>query len=270
VLAKRVVEGVLLSALVFGVIFFLPNWIFCALVSVFIGFALHEFYNLVARKGIFVYRYFGITAGVLIPVIIYLQTDAGAYGALDPFYIALACFFAFILQFVRRDGSKDHVVSIAVTMFSLLYIAWFLSFFVKIKFLPGGERLVAFLIVATKMNDIGAFFIGRAVGAHALIPRISPKKTIEGTIGGFAVCVLASLASKAYLPDFSYWQLLTLGVLLGTLGHVGDLAESLLKRDCEAKDSGTNLSGLGGIMDVIDSLLFNTPIFYFYLQVIMR
>ena len=107
--------------------------------------------------------------------------------------------------------------------------------------------LVAFLIIVTKMSDIGAYTIGRLFGKHPLIPRISPKKTVEGTVGGLIFSLVTALASKLYLPRFPYGHLLTLGILLGILGEVGDLAESLIKRDCGVKDSGTNLSGFGGI-----------------------
>jgi phosphatidate cytidylyltransferase len=155
-------------------------------------------------------------------------------------------------------------------MFGLLYIAWLLSFFVKIKFMPRGEHLVVFLILVTKMGDVGAYFAGSYFGRHPLIPRISPRKTVEGTVGGLAASVLTAALSKAYLPEFPYGHLITLGLLLGILGQVGDLAESLIKRDCDAKDSGTNMSGFGGVLDMLDSLLFTTPIFYFYLRVLVK
>src|SRR3989338_6494827 len=133
-------------------------------------------------------------------------------------------------------------------MFGLLYIAWFFSFFIKIKFLPQGMRLVSFLVLVTKVGDIGAYVVGRTIGRHNLIPRISPNKTVEGTFGGLAFSVAGAIFSKSYLPNFSYGHLFTLGILLGILAQVGDLAESLLKRDCGVKDSGNNLSGFGGVL----------------------
>ena len=146
----------------------------------------------------------------------------------------------------------------------------FFSFFIKLKFLPDGTRLVAFLIVVTKMGDVGAYLVGNYMGKHALIPRISPNKTVEGTMGGLVFSILTAVASKAYLAKFPYGHLITLGILLGILAQVGDLAESLLKRDCGVKDSGKNLSGFGGILDLIDSLIFTAPIFYFYIQVLVK
>jgi phosphatidate cytidylyltransferase len=136
--------------------------------------------------------------------------------------------------------------------------------------MPNGALLVSFLIVVTKMGDVGAYFIGSSIGRHNLIPRISPHKTVEGTIGGLLSSVGAAAACKAFLPHLAYWHLVTLGALLGILAQVGDLAESLLKRDCSVKDSGSSLSGFGGMLDLIDSLLFTAPILYFYLEVLMK
>jgi phosphatidate cytidylyltransferase len=120
------------------------------------------------------------------------------------------------------------------------------------------------------MGDVGAYLVGRAFGKHPLIPRISPNKTIEGTIGGLAFSVASALAGKFYLQNFSIPHLLTLGLLLGILAQVGDLAESMLKRDCAVKDSGNSISGFGGMLDIIDSLIFTAPIFYFYVKVLFR
>jgi len=268
-LARRIITGLLLAALAALVTFFFPNWVFSLLASAMVGVALSEFFNLVEKKNIFVYKYFGVIVGMLVPVIIYFQMGGEGYFTLEPFFIVIACLFIFVLQFIRRDSSQA-LASIAVTLFGLLYIAWFFSFFIKLKFLPNGALLVAFLILVTKMGDIGAYLVGSLIGKHNLIPRISPHKTIEGTIGGLIFSLLAAVASKSYLTNFPYGHLITLGILLGTLSQVGDLAESLLKRDCNTKDSGNALSGFGGMLDLMDSLLFTAPIFYFYIVVLMK
>ena len=119
------------------------------------------------------------------------------------------------------------------------------------------------------MGDVGSYFVGRFFGKHSLIPRISPNKTIEGTIGGLVCSVGSALAGKLYLSNFSFAHLLTLGFLLGILAQMGDLAESLLKRDCGVKDAAAYFPGLGGVLDVIDSLLFTAPIFYFYVKMFL-
>jgi phosphatidate cytidylyltransferase len=265
----RVVNSMLVVSLVAIITFLFPNWVFALLASFLTGVALFEFFTLVERKNIFVYKLVAITIGVLAPITVYFQMGAEGYFTVEPFFIVLACLFIFVLQFIRRDSSQA-LVSIAVTMFGLLYVAWFFSFFIKIKFLPEGTLLVSFLILVTKMGDIGAYLIGKRWGRHSLIPRISPNKTIEGTVGGLFFSVASALLSRSYLPEFPYGHLFTLGLILGILAQVGDLAESLLKRDCQVKDSGRNLGGFGGVLDLIDSLLFTTPIFYFYIVVLMK
>ena len=268
-LARRIVTSTLVVTLVVIVTFFFPNWVFTLLAAGMIGFALSEYFASVERKGIIVYKYFGIVVGMLIPIMIYFQKGMEGYFTLEPFFIVIACLFIFVLQFTRRDSAQA-LASVAVTLFGLLYIAWFFSFFVKLKFMPGGTLLVGFVVLVTKMGDVGAYLVGSAMGAHSLIPRISPHKTVEGTIGGLAFSVVTAVASKAYLPSFPYGHLVVLGFLLGILAQVGDLAESLLKRDCGVKDAGSILSGFGGMLDLIDSLLFTAPIFYFYVEVLMK
>ncbi|MDD5136281.1 MAG: phosphatidate cytidylyltransferase [Candidatus Omnitrophica bacterium] len=268
-LTKRISTSFLILTLVALIIFFFPNWVFSILASAMIGIALAEFFNLVARKKIFVYKYFGIVIGMCVPLIIFFQMGGEGYFTLEPFFIVIACLFIFVLQFIRRDSSQA-LTSIAITLFGLLYIAWFFSFFIKLKFLQNGAFLVTFLVLVTKMGDVGAYLVGNAIGKHNLISRISPHKTVEGTVGGLAFSLMTAVACKGFLPDFPYGHLIVLGILLGILAQVGDLAESLLKRDSGVKDSGSILSGFGGMLDLIDSLLFTTPIFYFYVVVLMK
>lgn len=268
-LKKRIISSVLILVLAGTVTFCFPNWAFSLLASAMIGLALWEFFSLAEKKGIFVYKYFGVLVGMLVPIILYFQLGVEGYFTAEPFFIVIACLFTFVLLFIRRENSQS-LSSVAVTMFGLLYIAWFFSFFIKLKFLPNGSLLVAFLILVTKMGDVGAYFIGRSMGRHGLIPRISPNKTVEGTIGGLIASVVTALLGKFYLPNFSFAHLLILGVLLGILAQVGDLAESLIKRDCNVKDASNNISGFGGMLDVMDSLLFTTPIFYFYVKVLVQ
>lgn len=267
-IVRRVATSIAVSAAAFGVTFFLPGWAFCLLTVTFIGFALHEFFSIIEGKGHTVYKLFGTTIGIIIPVGIYLNLSGG-YANLEPLFIVMACLFTFVRQFVRKEQKSDRLTSIALTLFALFYISWFFSFFIKIKFLPGGAGLVAFLILVTKSGDIGAYIVGKRFGRTSLIKRISPKKTREGAIGGLLFSVAVAVLAGALLRGAALYHALILGVLLGVIGQVGDLAESLFKRDFEVKDASKNLPGLGGILDVIDSLLFTTPIFYFYVKILL-
>lgn len=262
---KRFISSVCVISAAGFIIFILPNWVYSSVVAVFIGFGLYEFYSLVNKKNIFVYKYFGTILGIFVPILIHLRLG-GFLIDLEPFYIVLACLVIIIIQFIRKTN-EDALSAISVTMFGILYISWLFSFIIKIKFMPNGTPLVAFLILVTKFGDIGAYIVGSSIGKHALIPRISPKKSREGLAGALLFSVAASVISGRFFTHFTPQHLLALGFFLGLVGQIGDLSESLIKRDCGAKDSGKGFPGLGGVLDLLDSLLFTVPIFYFYLQV---
>ncbi|MFH1798543.1 MAG: phosphatidate cytidylyltransferase [Candidatus Omnitrophota bacterium] len=265
--AWRTIVTLILVSIVGVVIYVFPNWIFSLVIVLFIAFGQLDFFRLVESRKIFVYKYFGIIAGCGIPIVIFIGDKLPSLKNLDPLLIVAACLVTFVLQFTRRDNAKDHLTGTALTLFSLFYIAWFFSFFVKIKLLDNGSNLTAFLILITKSADIGAYVIGSCIGRTELIPRISPKKTKEGTIGGIVVSAVIALTLGRILTNFSFVHLFILGVVLAVLGQVGDLAESLIKRDCGAKDAGSYLPGIGGALDIMDSLLFTAPVFYFYVKI---
>jgi len=264
-LSKRLSTSMTLILFVIAAVFIFPNWFFCFFVTSLIGIGMYEFFAMVSKKGIFVYKYFGTAMGVLLPVIIYLKYG-GFIPDLEPFLIVFISLFVFVLQFARQDNSEV-LAGVAITLLGILYISWFFSFIIRIKYLPAGNNLVAFLLVVTKSGDMGAYLIGSLMGRHSLLPKVSPKKTVEGTLGGVACSILLAFLAKGLLPQgASAINLVVLGVLLGVLCQIGDLSESLIKRDCKVKDAGRYLPGLGGVLDVIDSLLFTTPIFYFYIK----
>ncbi|MBL7071141.1 MAG: phosphatidate cytidylyltransferase [Candidatus Omnitrophica bacterium] len=259
----RIVSSILMLTLSFLVIFLFPNWVFCVVVIWLTGASLYEFYSMVERKGLKVYKYFGTLLGILVPIFTYLEYDMSREG-MTPFALVLFALFIFLKQFTKKDNS-DALASTAITLFGILYISWFFSFIIKLKYLPNGANLVAFLIIMTEGGDAGAYFFGRIMGRRLLIPRISPKKTVEGTIGGFATTIILALVCSPLIPELTYMQIMVAGVLIGAITPIADLAESLLKRDCGVKDSGASLPGLGGALDMMDSLLITSPILFFYI-----
>lgn len=263
---RRTTSSIILVAFVAVIVYLSPNWMFSIVISLFIAAGMFEFFRMVENRDIFVYKYFGMVVGSLIPIVIFMGSGLPNLKDLEPIFIVSACLLAFTMQLTRRDNARDHLVSVALTIFALFYIGWFFSFFVKLKLLPNGANLVAFLVIATKSADIGAYLIGSRFGRTELIPRISPKKTKEGTIGGILFSVIVSVILGKVLTGFAISHLFVLGFILATLGQVGDLAESLIKRDCGVKDSGAYFSGIGGVMDLVDSLLFTAPVFWFYVK----
>lgn len=261
---RRIITAILLSFFALISIFFMWFYVFVVIVLIVLG--LYEFFTLLEKKGFPMYKYFGIVCGIIIPLSIFCRFEL-THGW-ELLFISLGLIILFILQFSRRD-SANAVVTISTTMFGILYISWFFSFMIKIRLMPYGMALVGSLLLMTKGADVGAFLIGVKWGKHTLIPRISPKKTVEGLIGGVFFGVLGALASKSFLPGlpaFSWHNMFLLGLSLSFLGMLGDLSESLIKRDCATKDSSHIFPGIGGIMDIIDSLLFTAPAFYFYMN----
>ncbi len=267
-LLQRSLTGSLLILLVAWILFAGPLWLFGLVATVFTGLALNEFFALVERKGIVIERWIGLGIGLLIPLSIQWRFEPTKGWEL--FFVLVAFLTLFLLQLRRRDSSQA-IVGVSTALFGILYVSWCFSFLVRLRFLegpglPGGEWLVAYLLLVTKGGDIGAYAVGSAIGRHTLIPRISPSKTWEGTLGGLAFSVGAAAALRSVFPAVGLRNLLILGGLLGILGQLGDLSESLVKRDCQVKDSGALLPGLGGVLDLLDSLLFTSPICYFYIQ----
>lgn len=261
---RRIVTATLLGVFALSTLF--VEWLYVLAIVTLISLGLYEFFTLIEKKGIPMYKYFGTVLGIVIPLSIYGRFSLTRGWEL--LFIMLALLTLFILQFSRRENTHA-VVGISTTMFGLVYIAWFFSFMIKIKLLPFGTALVGCLLLVTKGADIGAYLVGMKYGRRSLIPRISPNKTVEGTLGGVVFGILGALASKSFLPDlsiFSWLNMVLLGIGLSGLGLLGDLSESLIKRDCSTKDSNTIFPGIGGVMDVIDSLLFTAPAFYFLLN----
>lgn len=184
------------------------------------------------------------------------------------FFLAILVVFAF--HFNMQSGA---IIDLAISSFGLLYIAVPMGMTLGILFIPmeDGRWWIAYLVTVTKITDIGAYFAGNLFGRHKLAPRISPGKTIEGALFGLACALLASFCFhliSRYTGAFHLGSIewIVLGLLLGIIGQFADLSESLLKRDANKKDSNV-LPGIGGVLDAIDSILFNAPIIYFYLKI---
>lgn len=234
---------------------------------------LYEFFYMIKKKGIPIYSYTGIGIGILIPLSTYMHFEPTKGWEL--LFIVIALVTVFLLQLGRNDNSNA-IIGISTTMFGVLYVSWLFSFVIKVRFLLpdlDGAKLVGFVIVVTKCGDIGALLVGKKFGRHLLMPKVSPNKTIEGSLGSCLFSMLAAILVSSWLPahlHFPMWHVALMGAFFGTLGQLGDLSESLIKRDCNVKDSGKMLPALGGVLDTIDSLLFSIPAFYFYMSSMMH
>lgn len=180
--------------------------------------------------------------------------------------------FAFMMLFFASfftHGSHP-LANLSISLFGILYLTIPLTCAVQINFwsLPesfhDGRIALAYVLLVTKATDIGAYFIGKGFGRIKLAPFLSPKKTVEGAIGGWITSILTSLAFYNLLP-LSIWQNILLATILSAVSQFGDLAESLLKRDAGVKDS-SQMPGLGGMLDIVDSLVFTLPLMLLLLK----
>lgn len=263
-LLKRIISSIILIGFISAII--LVDWVCGLIVTLFIIFGLNEFFTMLEKKDIRIYKYFGIGIGIMIPLSITFRFELTKSWEL--FLIVLALVSLILMQFRRRDNLGT-IVDISTTIFGILYVSWFLSFMIKIRYLQGGLGLFVAILLITKLGDIGAYLIGSRFGKTPLVPRISPNKSVEGAIAGLLFSVGGALLSRPFL-NLSYLNLAFMGVFLGILAQAGDLSESLMKRDCKIKDSGKIFPGMGGVLDIIDSLLFTAPAFYFYMSFILK
>jgi phosphatidate cytidylyltransferase len=223
--------------------------------------AVNEFYKLGEKIKIAPLVYFGLLWTLLF--IIGPQIDSQYLT--PPILVASGVVLSLIWIVVRRR--ENAFSSWAWTLGGILYVGFLLSYFVSLRGLEDGRNWVFLALAVTFASDTAAYFVGKMLGKHKLAPTISPGKTWEGTIGGFigaiVIALLFTLTTPLQLP-IGYGQAVLVGFLISLFGQLGDLAESLLKRNAGVKDSGSWLAGHGGFLDRIDSVVFAGVVVYYY------
>lgn len=246
--------------------------------------ALWEFYRMLDHKGLPNFKVVGMICGaVMLGGSFHYYRSVGPSQSYDWEMISLVGFLltVFTRQMFKGMQEVSPLPTMAFTLFGLLYVIWMFNFVNKIVYLlprsadfhVTGQFYVLYLIVVTKFSDMGAYLTGSVIGKHKLVPHISPKKTWEGFFGALVFSTLGSYAMLWLMPHhlsrLNWTNATILGLLLGFAAIVGDLAESILKRSTGTKDSGNFLPGIGGALDLIDSLLFTAPLLFFYLRAII-
>jgi phosphatidate cytidylyltransferase len=234
-----------------------------------VGMALWEFYAIALNKGLHPLRHISIFCSTVYLIAIFLSTQSPAFALLPRLALLGSLILVFARFFMRGDSP---FINIAITFFGMIYLTFPLAYIININYgFSDGRLWLIYLLIVTKMTDIGAYIAGKNFGKRKITPYISPSKTLEGAFGGFLGALLASSAlwygSKfiTLTPALSLTQSLTLGFLFGIVAQFGDLTESLLKRDGNIKDSNS-LPGLGGMLDIVDSMVFTAPLLYFFLK----
>ena len=242
-------------------------YLFDAAVAVVSTLALYEFLILGRRKG------------YTLPIVLcmLLMVFIVAAFILEPISVEMGVFLTLLAVpawyvFDRRE-LHDALPSSAIAVMATLYVGMLGGSLIRLRsdFGAIGPRLVFFLVLVVWLGDAGAYYTGRLFGRRPLSPRISPKKTIEGGIGGVATSVLTAIVLHfTFFPTFPLIQAIVAGVVLAVAGMVGDLAESMWKRSAEVKDSGTLIPGHGGFLDRFDSIFFTAPILYVHWALIQN
>lgn len=275
-IAKRLATAAVLIPLLCLLVYSGGLWMLGTVVLVtLIG--VHEFYHLLEAKGAHPLRGFGFVAAGALPLVFYFGGDYQATVLMS--FVLLGMLVA---QLFKRDQIGESLASVSGAFFGVFYVGWLLSHVISLRhFQPAvagtadvGAYFLFVTLGITICSDAGAYFIGSRYGRRPLAPRISPRKTLEGALGALACGLLTAAGCKLVfdlaVPELSAWPgwgvILALALLVSGAGIVGDLVESLLKRDARVKDTGALLPGSGGVLDRIDSSLLAIPVMYYGLQ----
>jgi phosphatidate cytidylyltransferase len=285
-LARRGISAAILVPLVLYVIAVggLP---YLAIVMGFILLAQREFYGLIEDKGAQPHVGLGLGAAAAVTLLAYFGGENLAMLLMTVLLLAL------MVAQLRKAQIHEALSSISGTFFGVFYVGWLLSHAIVLRrfydaavsrysveevlaagYVPdSGAFFMIFTLVVVVLCDTGAYFAGRQYGRRKLAPKVSPGKTVEGAVGGLLAGILGGLATKGifdfFWPDlsasFSWEQVVPFAIVLSIVGIVGDLVESLLKRDAAVKDAGSLLPGMGGILDRVDAPILAIPVMYYML-----
>jgi phosphatidate cytidylyltransferase len=236
-----------------------------------------EFYLAQEEKGHKVFKQSGLFCGALVFLTSwYFLIDNPGQARLLPLGEELVLVFgllgALIRLVVKPQESQAPIITTALTILGLMYVPFLFNFVAVLAFMPGSPEvnrfLIVYLLAVTKFSDVGAYVVGSLIGRHKMIPKVSPGKTWEGFAGAMLTSLVISVAMVHWLGGaaMTLASAVVLGLLLPLVSVLGDLAESVVKRDASIKDSGHSIPGIGGALDLIDSILFTAPVLYFYLQ----
>ena len=296
----RLIYGIGSAVLTVAAICGLPLGVAFLLMLLLTTLLMTEFYALfkAADPPFPIFDRFGTVCGLVLLTVVFLDAlpnwptlERADLGNWERFVIFTTIAVVMIRQFPQKRNTQP-IMTMAGTLFGVFYVAYLLTFFLRLAVGfdagatlrtpvgPAGRFLMLFLLFTVKFSDAGALFVGCRFGKHRLFSRISPKKTWEGLLGGVVTGMVAGMIVYGCMGEpgdvwgerifgslrLGLGDILILGLLLTVLGAVGDLAESLIKRAVEAKDSGRGLPGLGGLLDMFDSLLYTAPVLFFYVK----
>jgi phosphatidate cytidylyltransferase len=263
---KRELTALVAAPLAIWIVGWAHPYVFDGTMAIVAALALYEFLVLGRRKG---YH-------LPIPLCIVVMFFIIAAFILESVSVEMGVFLALLLipaSYVVSRGDLDEALpSSAIAVLATLYVGMLGGSLIRLHDdFADGAKLVFFLLLVVWLGDAGAYYSGRTFGKHKLSPRISPKKTVEGLIGGVATAIATALIIHfTFFKNFPLVHVIIAGMILSLAGVVGDLAESMWKRSAAVKDSGTLIPGHGGFLDRFDSIFYTTPILYAYWFLILH
>ena len=263
----REITAAVMAPLTIWVIGWSHPYVFDASVAIIGGLALYEFLQLGIRKGYYIPIVLCIAVMLFIVAAFVLEQVSVEMGV---FVALLVIPAAYVLG---RSTLEDALPASGIATMATLYVGMLAGSLVRLRgdFQDRGPKLVFFLLLVVWLGDAGAYYVGKKFGKRKLSPQISPKKTVEGAIGGLLTSVVTAIVIHfTFFEDFPLLHAIIAGALLSVSGMIGDLAESMWKRSANVKDSGTLLPGHGGFLDRFDSIFFTAPILYTYWSLIVR
>jgi phosphatidate cytidylyltransferase len=255
--------------------------LFASVIAIISSITLWEFYKLTEKKNITPHIKFGISFNIILILYEYAIIVNPGHKNFSIIFIVISIFALISLSITLWSKTPNSLINFSVTVAGILYVTFSFSFLILIReffvYQADGTHFIdnnrsAMLLLCTIFSiwicDSAAYFVGKSIGKHKLFPSVSPKKTWEGAIGGFFGGVLAMIGFANIpflLGGFPLIHAAIIGAIIGTVGQIGDLAESKLKRDAEVKDSSALLPGHGGALDRFDSIMFVVPAVFIYI-----
>ena len=261
---KRIISGVIAIPLVLEIVLYSSPLLFFGFVATVVLVASYEYFSMISNMGI---EGFPVEGGVLCFLLL-LGFHLGSQSLI--LFVVLIPVILFATWFFRESDVKMALDPIAYTFLGVFYTAGLGGYFLLIHNLEGGKQMIFFLLVVIWVGDAAAYYVGRNLGKKKLVSTVSPNKTVEGAIGNVVGTLLAAFVAKLwFFKGFLLTHCLIAAFICGIIGQLGDFSESLIKRNCRVKDSGSLIPGHGGFLDRIDSLLFAGPTFYCYYQLFL-
>ncbi|MBC7791494.1 MAG: phosphatidate cytidylyltransferase [Anaerolineae bacterium] len=276
-LVKRVLAALVLVPIALAAGWF-GDWALAALLSIAAAVSCWEFFRIARAGGVIPFASVGVLLAAVIPLIVHAKYRGVFALGIPSAMIAFLAIFA--MSIWLRGPARRPLAAAAVTVFGVVYTGAMLSFAYGIRYHPytigaaGGATLLFFPLLLTWTTDTGAYFVGRSIGRRKLIPSVSPGKSVEGALGGLVLAIVVAWLFERFvlIPvariAFAPGAVLLFGAVISVAAQVGDLAESLLKREAGVKDSSRIIPGHGGVLDRLDSLLFVLPAAYWLLGVL--